>query len=236
MSTSPTVVLVQGAFADGVSWSPVAMRLQGSGVDVRVPAIDARSLDADASYVRAFVEQIPGPVLLVGHSYGATVAGIAGGARNVRGLVFVSGYVLDEDESAGDVHRRFPEAEAVPFFEHASYPDLHREDISVAVDEFPFVTALGVPADEAAVLAVSQRPLAASILEDTARAASWRTTACWGIVSANDRTINPDAVRWGLERAGARRVLELPAPHLVMHTHPGEVAEFVLEVLHELAG
>lgn len=231
MSVNPTVVLVHGAFSDGMSWSPVVMRLLGSGVDVRVPAISNRSLCDDAAYVRSFVERVDGPVLLVGHSYGATVASVAGTAANVRGLVLVAGYVLEEGESADELHRRFPDADAVPFLQYDTYPaegETHRE-VSIAIDEFPFLAALGIPSDEAAVLAVTQRPLAAAVLAERANAAAWKTLPTWGVVASADRVVNPDAVRFGLERANAREIVEIPAPHLVTHTHPGDVARLILD-------
>lgn len=237
MSELPTVVLVHGAFSDGVSWSPVALRLLGSGLDVRVPAISNRSLADDAAYVRSFVERIDGPILLVGHSYGATVAAVAGDADNVRGLVLVAGYVLDLGESATDVQRRFPPAEAAKFFEGAEYsaPDGRAwKELTIAVAEFPFLAARGVPSDEAAVLAVTQRPLDAAVLDERASAAAWATRPVWGIVAAQDRVINPDAVRFGLTRAGARAVHEIAAPHLVMHTHPGDVARVIIDAAHSL--
>jgi pimeloyl-ACP methyl ester carboxylesterase len=231
MSIKPTVVLVHGAFSDGASWSPVAMRLLGAGFEVRVPAISNRSLTADAAYVRSFVERIDGPVLLVGHSYGATVAGVAGDAANVSGIVFIEGYVLEVGESALDVHRRFPDPEAMPYFDEAAYPvpgEADAAEVSVRIEEFPFLTALGVPADEAAVLAVTQRPLDADVLSEPATVAAWHERPSWGVVATADRLINPDAVRFGLERAGAREVVDLPGPHLVLHTHPGDVTRLIV--------
>ncbi|MFB7894281.1 alpha/beta fold hydrolase [Microbacterium sp. NPDC056044] len=231
--TAPTVVLTHGAFTDGASWSPVALRLQGAGVDVRVAAISNRGLAADAAYVRSFVERIDGPVVLVGHSYGATVVGVAGDAENVVALVFVSGYVLEEGESARDLHARFPDAEAVPFFEYFPYPapdGTAHEEVFVAAEEFPLLAALGVPIDEAAVLAVTQRPLDAGVLAEPAPAAAWRGVPSWGIVAAQDRLINPDAVRYAYQRAGIRELVTVDGPHLLMHTHPAEVAAAILRV------
>lgn len=231
MSVNPTVVLVHGAFSDGMSWSPVAMRLRGGGLDVRVPAISHRSLSGDAAYVRSFVERIDGPVLLAGHSYGATVAGVAGTADNVRGLVLVAGYVLDEGESADELRRRFPDADAAPFFQYAPYPaeGATRQEVSIAVEEFPFLAALGIPSDEAAVLALTQRPLDAAVMTERADAAAWRTRPTWGVVASADHVVNPDAVRFGLARANAREIVEIAAPHLVTHTHPGDVARAILD-------
>jgi len=238
MREKPTVVLVHGAFSDGASWSPVAMRVMGAGVEVRVPAISNRSLAADAAYVRSFVENIDGPVLLVGHSYGATVASVAGTAANVRGLVFAAGFVLDVDESADDLRQRFPAPEAATFFDYQPYATASgatRREVSVAIDEFPFLAALGIPADEAAVFAVTQRPLDATVLKERAAHAAWHSRPTWGIVATADRIVNPDVVRFGLERAAALEVVELPGPHLIMHTHPGDVARFIVDAVNAVA-
>lgn len=69
-SATPTIVLVHGAFADASSRSPVTERLLGRGHRVLAPPVFNRSLSADAAYIKSFVEQIDGPVILAGHSYG----------------------------------------------------------------------------------------------------------------------------------------------------------------------
>jgi pimeloyl-ACP methyl ester carboxylesterase len=108
-------------------------------------------------------------------------------------------------------------------------------DVSVEVEAFPGVFAAGVPDDVATVLAVSQRPLSAVAFGERAPVAAWRTKPSWGIVSAADRTINPDVERFGYERAGVRKSIELDAPHLVMLTHPTEVAGLIAEAAAELS-
>ncbi|MCS5716273.1 hypothetical protein NVV95_17125 [Herbiconiux sp. CPCC 205716] len=100
-------------------------------------------------------------------------------------------------------------------------------DVSVKIDAFPAVFAGGVPLETAQVLAVSQRPLAAAAFGDAAPVAAWKTTPAWGIVSADDHTINPDVERFGYERAGMREVVELAAPHLAMIAKPDEVVEVI---------
>jgi pimeloyl-ACP methyl ester carboxylesterase len=53
--------------------------------------------------------RIDGPVLLVGHSYGGAVISVAGAAAdNVVGLVYVAAFVLDEDESFGEIFGHSP--------------------------------------------------------------------------------------------------------------------------------
>src|SRR3712207_6687121 len=82
-----TVVLVHGAFADGSSWNDVVERLQAEGVQVTAPANPLRGISIDSAYIASLLEQIPGPVLAVGHSYGgAVITNAATNANNVVGL------------------------------------------------------------------------------------------------------------------------------------------------------
>src|SRR5215207_3866498 len=69
----PTVVLVHGAFADGSSWNGVIERLQAEGVQVTAPANPLRGISIDSAYINSLLNQGPGPVLAVGHSYGGAV-------------------------------------------------------------------------------------------------------------------------------------------------------------------
>ena len=83
-STPLTVVLVHGAFADASSWSGVIQRLQAAGIQVTAPANPLRGISIDSAYLARVIEQIPGPVLAVGHSYGgAVISNAASMANNV---------------------------------------------------------------------------------------------------------------------------------------------------------
>lgn len=238
MPTASTVVLVHGAFADSASWAPVTRELLDRGHTVLVPPVYNRSLAADAASIRAFVEQIDGPVVLAGHSYGGAVITVAGAAENVVALVFVSGYVLEVGESLGQLQGGFPDSDLAanlvytPFSVEGGGDGV---DVSVRIDAFPRVFAEGVDGATAQVLAVSQRPLTGAAFGEPASVAAWKTTPGWGIVSAADHTINPEVERFGYRRAGLRGVVELDAPHLVMHTHPVDVADVIETAARETA-
>lgn len=237
MPGSPTIVLVHGAFADAASWAPVTKLLLDQGHEVHVPPVFNRSLSGDAAYIKSFVEQIDGPVLLAGHSYGGAILTVAGVAENVVGLVFVAAYALEEGESLGALQGGFPDSDLAANLVYAPYPVEGAEpgtDVSVAIDAFPAVFAGGLDLEAAKVLAVSQRPLSAVAFGEPASVAAWKTKPSWGIVSSADRTINPDVERFGYQRAGLRRVIELDGPHLVMQTHPTEVAAFITDAVAEL--
>lgn len=238
MSGAPTIVLVHGAFADAASWAPVTKLLLEQGHRVLVPPVSNRSLSADAAYIRSVVEQVDGPVLLAGHSYGGAVITVAGAAENVVGLVFVAAYALEEGESLGELQGGFPDSDLAAALVYAPYPVDGAEpgtDVSVAIEAFPAVFAGGLDAETAEVLAVSQRPLSAVAFGEPASVAAWKSRPSWGIVSSADHTINPDVERFGYQRAGVRRVVEIDAPHLVMQTHPAEVAAVITDAVAELA-
>jgi pimeloyl-ACP methyl ester carboxylesterase len=234
---SPTIVLVHGAFADAASWAPVTKLLLDEGHEVLVPPVFNRSLSGDAAYIKSFVEQIDGPVLLVGHSYGGAILTVAGVAANVVGLVFVAAYALEEGESLGALQGGFPDSDLAANLVYAPYPVDGAEpgtDVSVDIDAFPAVFAGGLDLEKAKVFAVSQRPLSAVAFGEPASVAAWKTRPSWGIVSSADHTINPDVERFGYQRAGVRKVIEIDGPHLVMQTHPTEVAAFITDAIAEL--
>ncbi|MFT4041276.1 MAG: alpha/beta hydrolase, partial [Thermomicrobiales bacterium] len=68
-----TVVLVHGAFADASGWAGVLTRLQAAGIPAVAPPNPLRGVSHDSAYIASVVQQIPGPVLLVAHSYGGVV-------------------------------------------------------------------------------------------------------------------------------------------------------------------
>jgi pimeloyl-ACP methyl ester carboxylesterase len=213
-ATTPTVVLVHGAFADAASFAPVTHALLAQGYDVVAPPVLNRSLSGDAAYVRSGVTE------------------------NVVGLVYVAGYALDEGESLGQLQGGFPDSDLAANLVYRPYPVEGADDgtdVSVDVAAFPAVFAAGLADDAARVLAVSQRPLSAVAFGEPASVAAWKTRPSWGIVASADHTINPEVERFGYGRAGARKVVEIDGPHLLMQTHPTEVAQVITDAISDLA-
>jgi pimeloyl-ACP methyl ester carboxylesterase len=91
----PTVVLVHGAFADSSSWTSVIQHLQARDVHVTAAANPLRGIAHDSTYVASVIDQIPAPVIAVGHRHsygGAVISNAASMAKNVVGLVFVAAF------------------------------------------------------------------------------------------------------------------------------------------------
>ncbi|MFE9673892.1 alpha/beta fold hydrolase [Streptomyces sp. NPDC006259] len=230
MSTTPTVVLVHGAFADAASWSGVVAELQRDGIPVIAPPNPLRGLASDAAYVASVAAQIDGPVVLVGHSYGGALITVAGTAENVVALVYVAAYVLEEGESLGELQGRFPLSPLVSNLKQWTYPVPGGEpavEVTIAEDAFPSVFAADVPAEVTKILAAAQRPLAAAAFEETATAAAWRTKPAWALVAGADNAINPEVERFGAKRADATIVELEGASHAVAVSRPKEVADLI---------
>lgn len=167
-SSAPTVVLVHGAFADASGFAGVIRELQFAGIVVQAPPNPLRSVAGDADTVGAAVAAIDGPVLLVGHSYGgAVITQAAAGLDNVVGLVYLAAFGLDLDESVASVQEPFAppllakNARPTPYDARgaAGGPDLYIDSAT-----FRETFCADLPADLAAVMAATQRPVAAATL------------------------------------------------------------------------
>ncbi|MET9452132.1 alpha/beta fold hydrolase [Streptomyces cinerochromogenes] len=235
MTTStPTVVLVHGAFADAASWSGVVEELQRDGIPVIAPPNPLRGLASDAAYVASVAAQIDGPVVLVGHSYGGALITVAGVTENVVGLVYVAAYALEEGESLGELQGRFPLSPLVSNLKQWTYPVADADpavEVTIAEEAFPSVFAADVPAEVTKVLAAAQRPLAAAAFEEKASAAAWQTKPSWALVAGADNAINPEVERFGAKRAGATVVEIEGASHAVAVSQPKAVADLIREAV-----
>ena len=119
----PTVVLVHGAFADTSSWNGVVTRLQKQGYPVVAPALGMRGLASDSAYLHGLLSQIPGPVILAGHSYGgAVISNAATGAENVKALVYVNGFATENGEVLSTVEKGSTDSALNPALKQYTYP------------------------------------------------------------------------------------------------------------------
>src|SRR5919199_5504225 len=166
MSTSPqegsrpTVVLVHGAFADASSWNEVVERLQAEGVQVTSPPNPLRGISIDSAYIASFFDQVPGPVLAVGHSYGgAEITNAATNANNVVGLVYVAAFAPDEGESLIEIESNSKDSVLNSALTQLRYPTGQGGETAVefAIDpeRFHDAFAADLPAKQSAVMAAT---------------------------------------------------------------------------------
>jgi pimeloyl-ACP methyl ester carboxylesterase len=228
-ANTPTVVLVHGGFADASFWVPVIKDLQAHDLPVLAPPNPLRGLAHDAEYIASYVNQIDGPVLLVGHSYGGAVISVAGASTpNAVGLVFVAAFALDEGESFAEIFAQFGDTPLLSAVRPGHYPLPDGEtavELTIRPELYRPAFAADLPSEETEVLAVSQRPFAA-IFDDRAQAAAWKTLPSWAVVATSDKAIPPDGERHMAKRAGAQTI-EVDASHSIALSQPAAVAELI---------
>ncbi|MDT0467328.1 alpha/beta fold hydrolase [Streptomyces gibsoniae] len=232
----PTIVLVHGAWADASSWNAVISRLQHAGYTVYAPPNPLRGVDYDARTLASFVATIPGPVVLVGHSYGGMViTNAAAKSPNVKALVYDDAYIPAEGETVFQINAARPgscvTAEPSTFLNLVPYPGGPAGDVDAylkwapngAYKGFQDCFANGVSASQARLLAAGQRPFAVSAGSEPSGAPAWKTIPSWAVVGTTDHVIPPAEQRSMAERANAH-ITEVKAGHLSLVTRSDVVA------------
>jgi pimeloyl-ACP methyl ester carboxylesterase len=232
---TPTVLLVHGAFADASSWNGVIERLQSRGVDVVAAANPLRGLTTDSEYVAGVFAETPGRVVAVGHSYGgAVISNAAKDAKNVVGLVYVAAFATEEGERLGEATAASKDAILGTALVPRHYPSAGGGEPAVefAIDPAKFHEAFAadLPEDEAAVMAVTQRPVAELAFSDAAGPPAWKDCPSWAVVATADKAAGTDVTRSMAERAGAK-ITEVDASHVVMVSQPEAVAEVIFDAV-----
>jgi pimeloyl-ACP methyl ester carboxylesterase len=225
-------VLVHGAFADASSWTGVIERLQARGVQVTAPANPLRGIAVDSAYLASFLSQIPGPVLAVGHSYaGAVISNAATQAKNVVGLVFVAAFAPEEGERLGDATSGSKDSILGTAQVSLTYPTGQGTETAVefAVNPARFheVFAADLPAEQAAVMAATQRPVAQAAFSEPSGTPAWKSLPSWAVVATGDRAAGTDVVRAMAQRAGAK-ITEIAGSHVIMISQPQVVTDVIL--------
>ena len=228
MSSQPIIVLVHGAITDASVWSSVAARLQQSGFTTLAPALPLRGLHADAEYLSSILATIDGPVVLAGHSYGGSVISHPVLTKHaIKSLVFVSAFIQDSGEAAGELNGRWPGSkfgEATTIVR--AYPG--GNDLYLKPETFAEVYAGDLSSEQTKVLAAAQRPIDPKALgESFTEPPTWRSTPAWVVVSTKDSSIPAEAQRSMAARAKAT-VVEVSASHASPLSQAKVVAEHIM--------
>jgi pimeloyl-ACP methyl ester carboxylesterase len=231
---TPTVVLVHGAFADASSWNGVIPLLEAKGLTVIAPPNPLRGISADSAYTAAVFDQIEGPVLAVGHSYGgAVISNAATDAKNVVGLVFVAAFATDEGEllgvAAADskdsvlnsalMTRQYPTGDGGSKAESYIDPAKVREAFAGDLSD-----------EQVTLIGVTQRPISELAFTEPSGPPAWKHLPSWAVVARGDKAIGADLARSMAERAGAT-ITELQGSHVIMISQPEAVANVIMEAV-----
>lgn len=230
MAEKPTIVLVHGFWGGAAHWGKVIVELNNRGYGSQFAVENPlTSLSDDAERTQKMVNQVDGPVLLVGHSYGGAVITEAGDLPNVVGLVYIAAFAPDAGESPGQISQEMP-PEAIENLAPDSDGYLW-----IRQDKFHESFCQDLTADEALVMAVTQKAPLASTFEDTVTDPAWKKKPSWYQVSSNDRMISPDNERRMAERMAPRNTVELAASHASLASQPGPVADLIDQAVSNLA-
>ncbi len=147
------MVLVHGGFVDGSGWQGVYDALRADGYNVAITQHPTLSLDGDVTAVRRVIDAQPGPVVLVGHSYGGVVITEAGNHEKVVSLAYIAAFAPDKGESVGSILADPAPGAPVP-------PILPPVDGFLYLDQekFPASFAGDLPLAQAEFMAASQLP------------------------------------------------------------------------------
>jgi pimeloyl-ACP methyl ester carboxylesterase len=222
MSDQINVLLVHGAWADGSCWSKVIPLLEAKGMRVTAAQIPLTSLEDDAAVTRRLLATISAPTILVGHSYGGAVITAAGTENpNVKALVYITAFGLDEGESLASLAEQGP----APAGASAVEPD-KQGFLWINRERFHGAFAADATEQEASIMAVVQKPLAVAAFTAKCGTPAWKSVPSWYLHCTDDNMIPPPAQAFMAERMGAT-VRSVAASHAVFMAHPGEVADII---------
>ena len=232
---SPTVLLVHGAFADASSWNGVIERLQANGVHVTAAANPLRGISVDSAYIAGLLEETPGPVVAVGHSYGgAVITNAARQSKNVVGLVYVAAFATEEGERLADAEAASKDSvlntALVPLHYPASNGGEPAVEFAIDPEKFHDAFAADLPTEETTVMAATQRPVAELAFSEPSGAPAWKDLPSWAVVATGDKAAGADVIRSEAERAGAT-ITEVEGSHVIMVSQPQAVTDVILEAV-----
>jgi pimeloyl-ACP methyl ester carboxylesterase len=142
-------------------------------------------------------------------------------APGVAGLVYIAAFGLDQGESLGGLLAQGPPTPALAHL----VTDAHGFGW-LPEDDFVSYFAADVDPVQAKVMYAVQQPLATSAFTDVMGVPAWKTRPSWYLVAADDQALPPAAERQFAARMGAATV-EIPASHVAMVSHPGDVARLI---------
>ena len=222
MSENITVIAVHGAWADGSSWKDVILDLEREGVRVVAAPIPLTSLGDDAAALKRTISRTQGPVIVAGHAYaGAVIATVSD--ERVKALVYIAALAPDEGETVAQVFYRDER--------HAQSPQLAPDGdgfIWMPEEGFRNAFAQHATADQLALSAAVQRPIALKCIQEPVAKPAWRSKPSWYLIAEEDRMINPKTQHFMAARMNAT-TRSLAVDHTPLLTAPESVVDIILE-------
>jgi pimeloyl-ACP methyl ester carboxylesterase len=232
-SPKPTIVLVHGAWDNSSGWDAVITKLVQDGYPLIAPADPLRDLASDSAYISSVLDTITGPIILVGHSYGgAVITNAAVDHANVKALVYIAGWALDQGDSIAQLLTKYPGSligpattigRPYPLPNGGQGTDLYltREGVATAF-------AADVSPQVQDQIFATQRPFSEDALNSKSGVPAWKTIPAWYLVTSEDKAIPPATQLFMAERAGSH-ISEVKSSHVAMYSHPDSVVDIILK-------
>ncbi|MBR7839617.1 alpha/beta hydrolase [Actinospica durhamensis] len=226
----PNVVLVHGGFVDGSGWQGVYDALAADGYTVAVVQNPTLSLAGDVAATHQVIDSLPGPVVLVGHSYGGAVITEAGTHEKVAALAYITAFAPDKGESVATLIANPVPGAPVP-------PVLPPVDGFLALDREKFADSFAgdLPEAQARFMADSQVPWGLDALNGAVTNPAWRSKPTWYLFAGADKMIPPAAQHAMAERIGAQTVEVPGASHSVYVSQPAATADLIKQAAQAVA-
>lgn len=228
------LVLIPGFWLDGDSWAEVAAPLTAAGHRVHaltLPGLESRDADRRAITLRdhvdaviAAVDAIGGPVVLVGHSGGGSIAWAVADARPdaVARVVFVDSGPLGH---GGVINDELPVVDGeIPLPDWSVFEEEDLVDMTDAVRARFAEIAIPEPAHVASD---------AQVLSDPRRYDVAVTVICCEFTADYLQQLIDGGSPWVAELAAIRDrdLVDLPTGHWPQLTRPADLAETILRAV-----
>jgi pimeloyl-ACP methyl ester carboxylesterase len=231
------IVLVHGAWANGSSWSQVIPLLEARGFHVVAAHIPLTSLQDDNAAVERAIQRVtqtnPGPVLLVGHSYGGVVIGdVPGNDSRVVGLVYVAAFAPDTGQSAlsllSSLSTPPPIANYLVFDPAMTSVWISDQGIAIA-----FAQDLST-FQQSELAAVQGITSVGDLIATPTVTPAWKSKPSWFVISGHDDVITAVLEQQEAQTIGAKTIV-LPTCHMAMLQEPGRIAAFISSAAESLS-
>jgi pimeloyl-ACP methyl ester carboxylesterase len=131
----------------------------------------------------------------------------------------------------GEVEATSKDSVLMPALVPLQYPtgDGAETATEFAVDPAKFHDAFAadLPAEQTAVMAATQRPVAEPAFSEPSGPPAWKSLPTWAVVATGDKAAGADVIRSMAERAGAT-ITEADGSHVIMVSQPETVANVIL--------
>ncbi|MFE7438953.1 alpha/beta fold hydrolase [Streptomyces chartreusis] len=229
MTALPTIVLLHGMWHGGWAWERVEVLLEAAGYPcVRVTLPGKNRAQGDPTFqghcdhlVRVLAD-VPGDVVLVGHSYSGALLSEVGAAPNVRAMVFVSAFCLEPGESVASVNDAKAGSQA-GINEILQVGDYLTIDAEVARNAFYHDCTPEEATNAAARLTPEHAGARVAIVSN----AAWRSVSSHFVVCTLDRACTPEVQRMMAARVDSST--ELKSGHSPMLSMPEALAHTITE-------